>query len=338
MTKKLRVSEDLQVPFKPDNALNLEQLEKGLKEPIKPEGFSAEELTEAFEQARLLAENAYVKKSPEAEKQAERILYLLHTLNHFAPPLQAQPGLIYGVLGRAKLRKALFLEQKTEPASPAAMRKELEELVKGAEENDHPILNEICAFPDPSGILIYAKNWMITAHGFINQLAALFQRAPNKLRKVVRENMGDEFEGTEHAVLRDRFLQDIGVKYSPQEALRDPDYLFESMSVLNYRTLISSISNPYYAFGSFYSIEGVFYQVSRRLTQGLRKRGLPEETFEMFTLHSEVDHDHANEWMESLEAANLTDMERGWVVAGGRAQMRIRHRHYEAMKSLIKSK
>jgi len=317
------------------SALDLKNLETSLLQPLPVLGFTAQSASEALEQAQQLAEAAYLEKNPDAESHAEKILYLIHSLNHFAPPLQELPAILWGTLSRAKVVDAMEKQQSIQPASREMTKSILEGLVLEAEEKDHPILDEICSLPDPKGISIYAKNWIITAQGFINQLASLFQRSPRNLKKVVRENMEDEFKGTEHAVLRDRFLQSVGVHYSPQEALKDPEYLSESMSVLNLRTLLTTLSNPYFAFGSFYSIEGVFYQVSRRLTQGLRKRGLPEDSFEMFTVHSEVDEDHASEWLEGIDKANLTDAERGCVVAGARAQMRTRHRHYEAMKALI---
>ena len=315
--------------------LDLDSLKSSLMESVPSRDPAFESMAEAFSQARLLAESAYVEKNREAESQAERILYLIHTMNHFAPPVQAQPALIWGVLGRAKLWDALQVQQSIAPVTRETLREELQELVKTAEKNDHPILDAICGYHDLKGVRIYAKNWMVTAHGFINQLGALFQRAPAKLKPVVRENIDEEFEGTEHTVLRERFLKAIGVQYSPDAALRDPDYLFESMSVLNYRTLICSLSNPFFAFGNFYSIEGVFYQVSRHLAQGLRKRGMAEADIEMFTLHGDLDEDHAAEWLAGLEAADLTDLERGQVLAGARAQMKIRHRHYEAMTSLL---
>lgn len=317
-------------------SLHLDTLRAWLENPFGGAAPDAKSLSHAYQEAAILAEAAYGERNKAAEAHAERVLYLIHTLNHFAPPLQAIPSVIWSALARAKLHDALFVQQEAPPLSETAWKEILPTFAQEADLRDHPLLDEICAAAEPRALAIYAKNWMVTAHGFVNQLASLFQRAPGHLRTVVRENMGDEFKGIEHAVLRDRFLKSVGVDYSPRHALEDPDYLPESMSVLNYRTALTSLANPYFAFGSFYSIEGVFYLVSRRLACGLRARGFDEAAFEMFTVHSEVDHDHAREWVESLEAADLNDQERGWVVAGARAQMRLRHEHYEALRASVK--
>ena len=86
--------------------LDLNSIKSSLTESFLSRDESFESMAEVFSQARLLAESAYVDKNRDAEAQAERILYLIHTLNHFAPPVQAQPALIWGVLGRAKLWNA----------------------------------------------------------------------------------------------------------------------------------------------------------------------------------------------------------------------------------------
>lgn len=296
-------------------------------------------LNEVFLEAKLLGDRAYLKGEPRAFASAERMLYLIHVLTGFSEPLQPGPAAAWGALMRAKLSAALSLGSHPQPGEIGflELKKELEKLVQEAEEQDHSFIDEISAKGDLKGLVLYAKNWIVTAYGFVEQLAGLFQHCQGRFRRVVQENIADEFRDTPHPELRERFLKRIGVHYDPIAALEDPDYLVEAMSVLNFRTGVTKMSNPYYALGSFYSVEAVFSLVSHKLTQGLPGFGLEKESYEMFTLHATVDKDHAADWVAGLNDPSVTGRDRALVLIGAKAQMHIRHRLFSAMREKLRN-
>lgn len=240
----------------------------------------------------------------------------------------------WNILVRSKLESSLRWRS-TKQIGADEMREHLERSVRAADAEDHDILDQVAAHEDIRGLIIYTKNWFGSTNGFTEQMIALSQRCNNMVRHVVVRNLLDELEGTTHDALRVRYLEHIGLRYDAMRAHEDPDLLTEAFSVLNFRTALSSLNNPSFALGSFYSIESVFSMVCRRLLHGLRKRGFPDPSIEIFRTHVETDENHAAEWLDILEKAALSPQERGWVVEGARAQLAIRHELFLAMRAYI---
>jgi pyrroloquinoline quinone (PQQ) biosynthesis protein C len=315
------------------------QIIKSLLE--KPWGQSEQDATQVAAtllEARQLANAAYSKEDRKSFEESEKILYLINTSNCFGKPLQDTPSLVYGTLLRAKLSSVLKSAEQNIPLKLnfEEMKKALENLVNEADQKDHTLIDEIGNSESWKGLLLYSKNWVVTAYGFLEQLALLLQHCQGDARHIVQENIADEFEGTPHPILRNRFLQRIGIQYHPIRALEDEDYLVEAMSVLNFRTGISSLNDPYYALGSFYTVEAVFCLISGRLKKILPKFKIQEEAYEMFHLHSTVDQDHAIQWMQGIEGPHITPQQRSRVVVGATAQMKIRHQLFEAMRNRLR--
>jgi len=320
-----------------ERIFSLEDIKKDLVEANAATSISSPYESEILRESEALAVKAYRDQDPASFEQAERFLYLIHSLNGFSPPLPLRPSLLWNRLVQYKLEAAFERAQQGVPAclSFNDLRESLEVLVKEAEEKDHSFIDEIGKIHEWSHLILYAKNWMVTAYGFVEQLAAVFQHCNGQIRKVVQENISDEFSNTPHRELRERFLKRIQVNFQPLEVLRDSDYLIEAISVLNYRTAVSHLRRPFYALGSFYSVEGVFSLISAKLTRTLPRFGLEEKSYEMFSLHAEVDADHAKDWLTGLDDPKLSDQDRAQALIGARAQMETSHLLFEKMRSFL---
>ena len=316
--------------------LGIESIQREMSLPfLASEDLGGEPLLISLREAVELAEDAYLRKDTEALERAERLLYWIHTANSFGQPLLATPQLVWGILMRAKLKTALRETSKGIPAELSAeeLRDALLAETVRAERRDHSFIDAIAARGRLEDLVLYSKNWMVTAHGFIEQLASLLPHCSAAQRRIVQENISDEFQGTPHPELRERYLRRIGVDYSPLAALEDPHYLTEAMSILNYRTGVTTLSDPFYALGSFYSVESVFCLISEKLVRALPRFGLNELDYEMFKLHSTVDEGHAEEWLGAIELPGITPVNRAEVLTGARAQMNLRHRLFDAMRA-----
>ncbi len=313
-----------------------EKLRQLLEDPLGHAEPTAEQFGFAFCEAETLAARAYLDKDPAAFRLAERLLHVVHALNSFAPPVEGIPGVIWGVLMRKKLATCLDVNGRTGPIDAREMMVKLDAAVARAEWEDHPLLDEVVQSDNLNGLAIYTKNWFASTNGFNHQMIALAQHAPAKVQAAVLKNLGDEYQGTPHHMLRERWLNRLSLKYDPADILRDPDYLIEALSLQNFRTGITHVSNACFALGSFYSVEANFPGVCRRLLT-LRSRGFDDASLELFSLHVETDEDHAQEWLDNLSRAELSPRECGFVVDGAICQLRLRHDMFEALRRHLAS-
>jgi len=312
---------------------NLNAIREALSKPLEGQEPTSEVIMEATSEALQLARDAYDKKDPAAQAEAERVLYVANVANHFAGPMHAVPGIFWQTLTRAKMRLAL-------PAgggetSQAQMQSQLEAAVAAHDEKAHALVDRIVADPELRALTVFAKNWYVTAHGFTQQLNAMAQRCGGELRKVVLHNLADEVSGTDHEILRARFRERVNASYDPKTAPTDPDLVTGAFGVLNYRTGVNSLNSTAYALGSFYTVEAATPLMCKRLVPGLRKRGFEEAAIETFSLHLEADEDHAAEWMEVINTATLSEADRANVVKGALGQLEARQRWFTEMGKLL---
>ena len=306
-----------------------------LLEPATAGSPGPEQLEAAVRDAHALSVAAYQRNEANAVRRAEELLHAVHVNNGFFPPTGGTASIVWGILMRAKLAFALAPHLRQRSVSVEEMRTTLMQAVQKADEVDHTFIDEAIAHPGLRGLIIYSKNWFGSTHGFPSQLASLSQRCRGEVRQIVLGNLMEEFKGVEHDELRARFVRSIGLDFDPARAAEDADVAVECLSLLNYRSGVSMLRNPAFSLGSFYTIEAVFPPVCRRLLYGLRKRGFAEESIETFRLHVEVDENHAAEWMEMLESSELDGEDRAMAVAGGLAQLDIRHQMYDATRRML---
>lgn len=292
-------------------------------------------VAQATAEVYQLASEAYVREDPAARGRAERVLHLINSLHHFAPPVQAVPAVIWGVLSRALLDNAFRKYGGAAEMSPKEMAARLEAKVQEVGCQNHPLDDEMMDPKDNRPLTVWAKNWFGSTFGFSVQLTALSMHCPTDSRRIVLENMADEMRGTTHRDMRARFTEAIGLKYDAETALQDPDRLTESFALSNYRTAISSLSDCTRGLGAFFSIERNWPVECMKLVEGFRKRGMSEEAIEVFNLHATTDVEHSAEWLSILEASNLTPPQCAKVVDGAVAQLNVRRRMYDAMRSYL---
>jgi hypothetical protein len=313
--------------------LSPEAMKDHLSAPIR--GASDQEVSTVHAAAGQLADAAYRHGDHEAWQSAERILYVIHVDSHFAPPSQVLPCVIWSTLVSAKLQ-ALLAADVPARVTFDELLKRLQALIDEQERRNHSFADEVTAAPGLQGIRMYTKNWFGVAHGFTNQLIGIAQRLSIPSRKLVLANLSDETSKEDHQLLRQRWLDAIGVVYhdDPVRNLSDPEYLVETSSVLNYRTAVCCLHDPAYALGSVHLIEATLIQnYYQRLVDGLRRRGFDEHSLEVFWLHAELDEDHAAEWLETIRAEKTLD-EAGYarVLAGAVAGGRVRSEWFDAMR------
>jgi pyrroloquinoline quinone (PQQ) biosynthesis protein C len=319
--------------------ISIKTIQSQFIDPFGPYEIEPKDLTSYLTEAKKLANAAYVSGDRKAFEEAERLLYFINIQAGFGEPFQILPSVVWSTLMRGKLKVAL---QNVRPGVPSEMnfkemKNALEALIQVAQEKDHGLIDEIGNNKDWTALSLYSKNFTVTAYGFTEQLALLYRNCHDKTRQIVQENISDEFDKTPHPELRNRFNRRTGTDFIPKQIFEDEDYLIEAISVLNFRTGISSLNYPYYALGSFYSVEAVFSLVSEKLNNILPNFKLDEEAIEFFQLHATVDKGHAEEWLEGIESPKITPRDRSAVVVGAAAQLNIRHQLFEAIRNRLKN-
>jgi hypothetical protein len=306
-------------------------------DPLRHDEVPEDAVERAFRDAHRLAKRAYGEGDRAALRQAERTLYVIHTANRFAPPMEGVACAVWNVLVRHKLN-AVVRPHLSRGYSSQDMRDVIDAQVAIAQQLDHVVFDEIARANPSRGFLIYAKNWEAHVYGFSQHLISLAQRSTGRMQKMVAQMIVEELlPPVDHDNLRARLMQGLGLDVSTLDRLDDPDVVFESQSVMNYRTAVTLIPNPYVALGSFYSIEAAFPDACRRMLAGLRPLGLDEATLEYLTLHGEVDVHHSSDWIEALQASPLDAYERACVVAGALAQLEERHAMFQAIRAQLAS-
>lgn len=285
-----------------------------------------------------LAARAYQEGDREARWQAEHSIYYLNIDSHFAPPIDPVASSVWTTLMQAKLadlRRELGADAAGREYTTDEMRAALEAAVARWGAFNHPVLPEIEKKGLPA-YRIWAKNWFGSCFGFSLQLASLVQRTTGTAKKAVLENLNDEFDDTvTHDVLRIRFYESLGLRYSSEEAVNDPDWVLGSTELLNLRTGLCNLSDPMPALGCFYTVEANWppeCKIHHAMNKG---RGVDDHTLEYWTTHAFADEHHSAEWLEVLIESARTGAQRTAAVEGALVQLKLRWRMYDQIREKV---
>lgn len=296
-----------------------------------------EAVAAAAEASATLARRAYLDNDREARAEAETAIYFLNLDSCFAPPLRPAAAVVWTTLMQAKLAR---LRDELAPASSSEMtdgdmRAALEAAVAEWGAFNHPVLGEL-ERSDRDPYRVWAKNWFGSCYGFSQQLASLVQRTGGEVKKIVLENLNDEFDdAVTHDTLRVRFYKSLGLSHSPEEAVYDPDWVLESTELLNLRTGLCNLDSPLWALGCFYTVEANWPPECRRHHAMNKACGLDDHTLEYWTTHAFADEHHSSEWLTAVSGLCSSGAERAAVVDGAVIQLRLRWRMYDAIAQRI---
>ncbi|GAC1351016.1 MAG: hypothetical protein NVS3B20_00490 [Polyangiales bacterium] len=319
----------------------IDHLGRYLAEGANDRAPDAEELTLAARESTALARAAFEEGAPDAISTVERLLYVIHTQTGFGPPLSAVASVCWSTLMGAKLKATLARAEVPAEISAEEMVKQLTAAVQQVETRDHPLLDIVTRSKDPKGLVVYTKNWYSSTHGFTKQLFSMVRHCHgiqefSLILNAGLENINEECDPqTPHYEMRARWLNRLGVEYSPSSAIKDADQTTEAISLQNFRTGLSNLFDPTYALGSFYTIEAGFPGVCRRMYAGLSARGFDDEALAVFKSHSGMDTEHAEEWLTAIRDSPLSPSQRAQVLRGGLMQVALRHEMFEAIRRRI---
>lgn len=319
--------------------LDLTELRRQLVDSWALDDRGQHELGAMAEELRVLAHRAYDDGDIGARREAETLLYFINIDNCFAPPLHSLAAHAWTTLMRAKLASLRRTYGGCEPIDTAEMSRRLKAAVEQWGAYNHPLLVTLRQNQSDVGAYrIWAKNWFGSCVGFSAQLAALVQRTSGEAKRVVLENLMDEFDDrVTHDVLRVRFYESLGLKFAASEALNDPDRVIEATELLNARTGLSFLRDPIWALGCFYGVEANWPPECRLHLEINRNRGLDDHTLEYWTSHALGDDHHSAEWLAVLEKMARTPAERANAVDGAVLQLRLRWQMYDAIARRIES-
>ena len=318
------------------------RIRRQLREP--PTDRDPGDVETASRESLVLAHEAFTLGDGDARALAERVLYATHAYNCFAAPMQTTLAVVWANLSRAKLRP-LLVERVGEPTlTYHEMCQHLEAAVEEADRRDHGVLERL----DDQGLVLYAKNWWTSTHGFEEELISTLQRSSHVVRQMLFDNLSDELggDGKPHIELRAAALRGFGVDYQPDDAgvldhggaFDDPDVLTEAFSVANVRTLYSLLPDPAWSLGSFYTIEAFFPAVCRRILAALRRQGTAEDDVYFWALHGEVDVEHSAEWLEGIKQAEFGDDVHARIVNGAINHLLARSELFTALSQRVPSR
>lgn len=297
---------------------------------------SADEISAAVQEANDLAMRA--KEDAAARGVMERLLYVIHASTGFCIPVQGVAAAVWNTLARAKLaREFQPLFERAPRVSFAEFRDRYLAALRAVDERDHTFFKAAAAERDLRPLRVYAKNWYASTHGFTHQIAATAHRCLSSrthwhLAKSFVENLSEEYEGTPHPILRRRWVDELGIEYTPASAIGDAEQCTEAFALQNYRTIVASLPDPLYGVGSFLSIEGVFVGVCKQLHPLLKGRGFKDDVISTFELHGEADEDHVRELLDAIEASELGPDEIARVAAGAFTQLHLRSHMFDAIR------
>ena len=297
-------------------------------------------LAAATEASATLARRAYQDNDRDARAEAETVIYFLNLDSCFAPPVKPAAAVVWTTLMQAKLAR-LRRELAPEPRADMTvgdMQAALEAAVAEWGAYNHPVLGELEQGAGRDAYRVWAKNWFGSCYGFSQQLASLVQRTTGEVKKIVLENLNDEFDdAVTHDTLRVRFYKSLGLSHSPEEAVYDPDWVLESTELLNLRTGLCNLESPLWALGCFYTVEANWPPECRRHHAMNKAAGLDDHTLEYWTTHAFADEHHSSEWLGAVTSLCASGEERTAVVEGAVIQLRLRWRMYDAIQQRINS-
>ncbi|HTL36873.1 MAG TPA: iron-containing redox enzyme family protein [Kofleriaceae bacterium] len=315
--------------------LHIADLRRQIVDPWASEEPGAGVLEELTAEVTTLGRRAYIDDDRAARSHAEAILYFINIDNCFAPPLHAVAAMAWTTLMRMKLGALRRRFGGCPPVSVPEMSRRLRAAVEQWGAYNHPVIATLHE-GDLGAYRIWAKNWFGSCVGFSAQLAALVQRTTGEAKKVVLENLTDEFDHrVTHDVLRTRFYESLGLSFDVAGALDDPDRVLEATELLNARTGLAYLRDPNWALGCFYGVEANWPPECRHHLEINRKRGLDDHTLEYWTGHATADDHHSAEWLGVLERMCASERACGDAVDGAVIQLRLRWQMYDAIAARI---
>ena len=319
--------------------LDLVELRRQLSDPWAQGESGQASLPAVAEELHALAHRAYDEGDEQARRETEEILYYINIDNCFAPPLHAVGSLAWTTLMRAKLAALRRQFGGCEPIDVPEMSRRLKAAVEKWGAYNHPLVGKLRQHPDDvASYRIWAKNWYGSCVGFSSQLAALVQRTTGDAKKVVLENLSDEFDHrVTHDTLRIRYYESLGLRFAAADALADPDRVLEATELLTARTGLSFLRDPLWALGCFYGVEANWPPECRIHLEINRKRGVDEHTLEYWTGHATADDHHSAEWLAALEGLCRSQTDCAAAVDGAVIQLRLRWKMYDAIARRIDS-
>jgi pyrroloquinoline quinone (PQQ) biosynthesis protein C len=320
--------------------IDIADIRRQLADPWASEDLAPGAEAAAAGDIAALARRAYIDDDRDARREAEAVLYFINIDNCFAPPLHTIPALAWTTLMRAKLGALRRRFGGCEPIGVPEMSRRLADAVARWGAYNHPVITTLRErAQDLPAYRIWAKNWFGSCVGFSAQLAALVQRTTGDAKKVVLENLTDEFDHrVTHDVLRTRFYESLGLKFDVGRALDDPDRVLEATELLNARTGLAFLKDPTWALGCFYGVEANWPPECRHHLEINRQRGLDEHTLEYWTGHATADDHHSAEWLAVLEKMCTTERDCAAAVDGAVIQLRLRWEMYDAIAARIAGK
>ena len=317
--------------------LDIAEIRRQLADAWASEDPPATALEATASELATLARRAYIDDDRAARGDAEALLYFINIDNCFAPPLHPIAAMAWTTLMRVKLGALRRRFGGCEPIGVAEMSRRLREAVERWGAYNHPLIATLRSRPsDLDAYRIWAKNWFGSCVGFSAQLAALVQRTSGDAKKVVLENLSDEFDHrVTHDVLRTRFYESLGLTFDVARALDDPDRVLEATELLNARTGLAFLRDPIWALGCFYGVEANWPPECRHHLEINRKRGLDDHTLEYWTGHATADDHHSAEWLAVLEGMCRSDRECAAAVDGAVIQLRLRWQMYDSIAERI---
>ena len=292
------------------------------------------------EELQVLAHRAYIDGDSNARREAEEILYFINIDNCFAPPLHGVAAVAWTTLMRVKLGALRKQFGGCEPIGVAEMSRRMKAAVAQWGAFNHPLIAQLRErWEDIAAYRVWAKNWYGSCVGFSAQLAALVQRTTGAAKKVVLENLADEFDDkVTHDTLRIRYYESLGLRFAAADALTDPDRVVEATELLNARTGLSFLRDPLWALGCFYGVEANWPPECRIHVEINRRRGLDDHTLEYWTGHASADDHHSAEWLAVLETTCKSERDCAAAVDGAVIQLRLRWQMYDAIARRIAAK
>jgi pyrroloquinoline quinone (PQQ) biosynthesis protein C len=317
--------------------VDLLELRRQLADPWGASEAAPATLVSAAKEADELARRAYDSDDVTARRHAEELLYFINIDNCFAPPLHGVASVVWTTLMRVKLASLRRRFGGCEPIDVAEMGSRLKAAVQQWGAYNHPLVASLRqASDDLHAYRIWAKNWYGSCVGFSAQLAALVQRTSGHAKKVVLENLSDEFDDkVTHDEIRVRFYESLGMRFVAAEALGDPDRVLEATELLNARTGLSFLRDPLWALGCFYGVEANWPPECRLHLEINRARGADDHTLAYWIDHAFADDHHSAEWLAALEGMCRSPHECAAAVDGAVMQLRLRWQMYDAIARRI---
>lgn len=188
---------------------------------------------------------------------------------------------------------------------------------------EHPILEHSFYVAWAEGRLslddlrFYAGQYWRQVEAFPRYLAALAERLPaGPARTTVEDNLGDEV-GDDHPGLWLRFADALGAR---EKDVRAAEVEAETSECVGAFSDAASGRSLPYALGMLYGYEAQTPAVAKTKVEGLRTHyGLDGPALDYFTLHGELDVEHAAGLASALDSVADDATARSEAVAGAKA-------------------